>query len=267
MNKVQVGISTASFFKRMYNEDSIAFLKDNGIPAAEVFLGTYREYKKEFASLLNERKGNVKIHSVHTLNTHFEPQLFSANPRALEDAYIIAEEVLASAKLLGARYYTFHGVARVKRKIAYTDFENIGRMYTALCEKCEKYGVSLALENVEWAHCNHVGFYSSVKKHCPLLRATLDIKQAREAGEGYVPYLEEMGSDIVTVHVSDVDKDGKLCLPGRGTFDFAELFRRLSDIGFGGAILTEVYNENYGELGEVIDSHAYLKDLAERYFN
>ncbi len=261
MDKNQIGISTASLFKRMYNEDSVAFLKENGINVCEVFLGTYREYKPTFATLLKERKGNLPVHSVHTLNTHFEPQLFSANPRALEDAYEIARDVLQSAEILGAKYYTFHGVARVKRKIAYTNFEVIGEKYRVLCEECAKYGVSLALENVEWAHYNHVGFYSGVKKFCPNLKGTLDIKQARDSGEGYIPFLEEMGEDIVTVHLSDIDENGNLCLPGRGTFDFKELFARLDGVGFKGKALIEVYNENYSSLPELLESYEYLRDL------
>ena len=59
MGKIQVGVSTASLFKRMYNEDSVAFLSDGGVPSAEIFFGTYREYKPSFAQLLKERKGNM----------------------------------------------------------------------------------------------------------------------------------------------------------------------------------------------------------------
>ena len=266
MSDIQVGVSTASLFKRKYNEESVAYLSEHGGPACEIFLGTYREYKPEFAALLKKNKGEMAVHSVHTLNTHFEPQLFSANPRALEDAYEIAENVLRSAQVLGAKYYTFHGVARVKRKITYNDYEKIGGMYSVLCDKCAEYGVQLALENVEWAHYNHPGFFSGVKRFCPALKGTLDIKQAREAGEGYDAYLEEMGTDIVTVHVSDIDDCGNLCLPGRGTVDFKELFVKLAAVGFGGAVLIEVYNENYGKDEELIASYEYLKNVAEKIF-
>ena len=263
MQKFEIGVSTASLFKRMYNEESVAYLDSLGIPVCEVFLGTYREYTDDFAKLLKKNKGNLRVHSVHTLNTHFEPQLFSANPRALEDAYEIARGVLSAAKILGAECYTFHGVARVKKKIAYTDFQRIGGLFSNLCDECEKYGVSLALENVEWAYYNHPSFFSSVKNFCPKLKGTLDIKQARDSGEGYIPYLEEMGEDIVTVHLSDIDENGRLCLPGKGTFDFKELFERLSDKGFSGAALIEVYNENYGKNEELKESYEYLMNVAE----
>lgn len=264
-NKIKVGISTASLFKRFYNEESVKILNSFGVRNMEIFLGTYREYKTEYANLLLQNKGDAGVHSIHTLNTHFEPQLFSANPRAKEDAYCICEDVLACAKILGARYYTFHGVARIKRKIAYDNYEAIGGGFRILTDKCAEYGVQLALENVEWAYYNHPGFYKGVKQFCPALKGTLDIKQARDSGEGYVPFLNEMGEDVVTVHVSDINEDGNLCLPGTGRFDFDELFRRLADYNFGGAVLIEVYKENYDELSQLINSHEYLCDLAEKF--
>ena len=42
MNGKQIGVSTASLFKRMYNEQSVEFLNASGVGTAEVFLGTYR---------------------------------------------------------------------------------------------------------------------------------------------------------------------------------------------------------------------------------
>lgn len=263
MHNFEIGVSTASLFKRAYNEQAVSILSEAGIPTSEVFLGTYREYSAEFARLLKTNKGDMRVHSVHTLNTHFEPQLFSANPRALEDAYAILDDVLQAAKVLNAKYYTFHGVARIKRKIAYTDYERIGGLFNVITEKCAKYGVKLALENVEWAYYNHPGFFSSVKKYAQDLKGTLDIKQARDSGEGYLPFINEMGKDIVTVHLSDINADGKLCLPGKGLFDFKELFLRLADVGFTGAALIEVYNENYGKTEELKESYEYLLNLRE----
>ncbi len=261
MSKITVGVSTASLFKRSYNEDSVHILNGEGIDVCEVFLGTYREYKPSFAELLKERKDKLSVHSVHTLNTHFEPQLFSANPRALEDAYFILDDVLASAKILGANYYTFHGVARIKKKIAYDNYAAIGKKFADLTEYCQKREVAVALENVEWAYYNHPGFFSGVKQYAPLLKGTLDIKQARDSGEGYMPFLKEMGSNVVTVHVSDINEDGRLCLPGAGVTDFEELIRALMEEGVTAPLLIEVYKENYSKIEELTRSYNYLKEL------
>ena len=73
---MRTGVSTASLFMRKYNEEALPFLNAEGIEIAEVFLTSFSEYGEPFASLLKEKQGNVKVNSVHILNTEFEPQLF-----------------------------------------------------------------------------------------------------------------------------------------------------------------------------------------------
>ena len=81
---MDIGISTASLFGRYYNEDALPILESLGVKVCEVFLETYCEYTEGYARLLNTRKtSNLKIHSIHTLNTHFEPQLFSPCERKI----------------------------------------------------------------------------------------------------------------------------------------------------------------------------------------
>ena len=90
-------------------------LESLGVKLAEVFLTSFSEYGYPFAELLKERKGSLQVHSVHDLNTQFEPQLFNGNLRVKSDAYAWLEKVMQSANALGAEYYTFHGTARMKR--------------------------------------------------------------------------------------------------------------------------------------------------------
>ena len=263
---MEIGVSTASLFKRKYNEDALVVLNELDARVCEIFLGTYQEYTKEFAKLLLERKGNLRVHSIHTLNTHFEPQLFGANPRAIDDAYKILENCLNTAKLLGADNYTLHGIARFKRNVKYNNYEDIGKKMQKLKTFCEGFGVNLCLENVEWAYYNHVGFYTEIEKYCKGLKTCLDIKQARISTDSYADYINEMGSSINTVHLSDVNDSGKICLPGKGNFDFEDLFKRLKDVDFKGDMLIEVYNEDYNEISEIKDSLDYLRNIKEKIF-
>ena len=258
---MEIGVSTASLFKRAYNEEAVKILSELDARVCEVFLGTYREYNPEFAKIVNENKGDLKVHSIHTLNTHFEPQLFAYNPRAVEDAYDIMKDCMQSAQILGAKYYTLHGIARFKKNAKYTNFVDIGAKLKKLQEFCKSYGVELCLENVEWAYYNHVGFLSEVNKFCPNLKTCLDIKQARISGDSYKDYIKEMGSSIKTVHLSDVLSSGKICLPGKGEFDFEDLFKRLNDVNFDGNMLIEVYYEDYNDVSEIKDSLNYLREL------
>lgn len=264
---MKTGVSTASLFLRKYNEEALPLLRSLGVKTAEVFLATYSEYGKEYAQKLASVKGDIAINSVHILNTQFEPQLFNAHPRARADAFAWLEKVLDSANVLGAPYYTFHGTARIKRASrsgARDDFSKMISDFQAISAACRKRGVTLCLENVEWSTYNRVGVFSRLASEVPSLFGVLDVKQARISEEPYEKYLEEMGERLAYVHVSDVDERGRMCLPGKGTFDFETLIKRLQDVGFGGALLIEAYTNDYGAETELKDACDYLNELLEK---
>ena len=263
---MQLGISTASLFVRFTTEDAVKFLRENDISVCEVFLSTYCEYSKKFGKLLKKNKGDMNVNSVHVLNTQFEPQLFSINDRARKDAYDILENAMACANEIGAKYYTFHGVARVKKTPIKIDYDRVGVLMQEVIDRIKKYNVTLALENVHWSYYNYIGFFNEIRKRTKGLKGTLDIKQARQSGINYSEYIKEMGSDIVTVHLSDVLEDGKMCLPGKGITDFDDLFSRLKDVGFNGTSLLEVYQSDYNEEKELFESLDFLKEKASKYF-
>ncbi len=261
---MRTGVSTASLFLRKNNEDALPLLEELGVKTAEVFLTTFSEYGYPFADLLKERKGRLFINSVHDLNTGFEPQLFNAHPRARADAFEWLEKVLQSANALGAPYYTFHGTARMKRAARLQGADNFPKMiecFAQILEVCQTHGVQLCLENVEWATYNRPSVFATLAQELPQLRGVLDIKQARISGYPYEDYLTEMGERLAYAHVSDIDEKGKICLPGRGVFDFDTLVKRLNDVGFDGALLVEVYTDNYGEPVELKQSCDYLDEI------
>ena len=261
---MKVGISTATLFGRLYNEDALPLLNEWNVTTAEVFLTSFSEYEPSFAQTLLHRKGAIEAYSVHVLNTQFEPQLYSDHPRVKADAFSWLEKTMRSAAILGAEHYTFHGPARIKRTYK-EDIPRIGKLTQEIFGYCKKFGVTLCCENVEWAFVNRTGIFSELVKYFPSLSGVLDIKQARISGYDYRDYLSEMGSRISHVHVSDITDAGKMCLPGRGTFDFGELFSRLSDVGFDGPVLIENYAKDYKELKELKDSLEFLSDKAEKF--
>lgn len=261
---METGISTASLFCRYSTEDAIQFLAKSGVTTAEVFLESFCEYKRDFGRLLKSRMGDLRVHSVHSLPTQFEPQLYTINERAMADSLLILREVMSAGQEVGANYYTFHGGARIKRTPLVLDFERVSKCTQKVIDICGEYDISLAYENVHWCYYNYMGFFNEVRKRTSGLKGTLDIKQARQSGVDYREFLKEMGKDIVTVHLSDVDKDGKMCLPGRGTTDFYEMFKRLADVGFDGALLLEVYHGDYKETDELLESLNFITDMAKK---
>ena len=265
---MRTGVSTASLFLRRYNEQALPLLSSMGVKTAEVFLTTYSEYGEPFASTLKQVQNGVFVNSIHILNTQFEPQLFNAHPRAKADAFSWLDKVLDSAQILGAPYYTFHGTARIKRAArsgANDDFTRMRAGFQEINDACQKRGVRLCLENVEWATYNRPGVFTELAQAIPTLGGVLDIKQARISGFAYQAYLEEMGEKLCYVHVSDVNEQGKICLPGKGTFDFATLIKRLNDVGFDGALLVEVYTGDYEKEQELKIACEYLDELIDKY--
>ena len=260
---MRTGVSTASLFLRKTNEEALPLLNELGVPTAEVFLTSFSEYGEPFAGTLLQRKGALEINSVHILNTQYEPQLFNAHPRVRADAFYWLDKVMQSAKMLGAPYYTFHGTARIKRAShsgANDNFEKMTEGFRDILSACEKYGVKLCLENVEWATYNRVGVFEKLAKQLPTLLGVLDIKQARISGYLYEEYLTEMGERLAYVHVSNCDGQGKMCLPGQGAFDFDTLIKRLKDVGFDGAILVEVYTNDYKDVVELKTATEFLNE-------
>ncbi len=263
---MQVGISTASLFGRFNTEDGLKFLSQNNVPCAEIFLESFCEYNKKFGKLLKKIKGDIKVHSVHTLTTQFEPTLYSLNERAQIDSFKLLEKAMSVAKLAQAEYYTFHGGARFKKTPFSIDYDRVGKITQRIIDTCDKYGVKLAYENVHWGYYNYKGFFSELKNRTSGLKATLDVKQARQSGLSYQDFIEDMKGDIVTVHLSDIDENGKMCLPGRGVTDFDDLFNRLSDVGFDGAILLEVYKSDFNDFSELFSSLDFVNELAKKHF-
>ncbi len=261
---MQVGISTASLFQRKHTEEALEFLAKNNVPCAEVFLESYCEYKAEYGEILKKVKGQMPVHSLHVLTTQFEPQLYSLNDRAKADSFELLDSAMQVAEKIGAKYYTFHGGARFKKTPFTIDYERVGGITQEIIDVCAKHGVSLAYENVHWGYYNYIGFFENIRKYTNGLKATLDIKQARQCGVHYADFIKEMGKDIVTVHLSDVDEKGKMCLPGKGVTNFTDLFCRLNDVGFNGALILEVYKNDFESYEELFSSLDNVKNLATK---
>lgn len=257
---MKIGVSTASFFPREECESAIVKIKQFGADCAEVFLGTYYEYRPEFAKAHKESFGDIEISSVHAFSTNFEPQLFNPSRRVRGDGFYWLDQLLRSAQLLNTKKYTFHGY--ISRGSGSVDFNKISGYLREICGFSARYGVDVCLENVSWCTYNRPGLFRKFKSHCPQLAAVLDIKQARRSGYPVNMYIEDMAEAISHVHLSDVDEKGRMCLPGRGVYNFEELFKRLKGAGFDGPALIEVYGGDYTDYAEIKQSLEYLKEIA-----
>ena len=261
---MKVGVSTASLFGRKTNEEALPLLKTLGVQYAEIFLTTFSEYDQAFGKLLNERKGDISVHSVHVLNTQFEPQLFSMVERVKQDAFSWLMRSMSAAKEFGAKYYTFHGIGRYKkaaREGKTDDYPFWANRLKEIDGVCQEYGVKLSLETVEWSILREPKIFTEIAKEYPNLTGVLDIKQTRISGYSDQEYISAMAGKISHVHVSDIDENGKMRLPGKGKYDFETLLKRLADTGFDGPLLLEAYKGDYEKVEELKDSCLFLQEL------
>lgn len=257
---MRIGISTATFFGRSVTENSLDIIKSLGVKVAEIFLTTFYEYEEDFVNLLVQKKGNLEINSIHSLTNQFEPQLFSTAERTSDDAYVIYHKMCRAGQLLGAKYYTFHGISMIKKSQKPTAFDRLAVVINNLIDIAKGYGIMLSYENVHWCLYNYPGFFNQLHKYCPELKGTLDIKQAMQSGYSYLDYIKDIGQSLSTVHLCDYDDNNNLTIPGKGTFDYDTLFKTLMDNGYQGDCILELYSNDYETFDEVKRSYEYLQD-------
>lgn len=259
---MKIGVSTASLFPEKHTEEAARIIKSLKIQTIEVFLSTFYEYRPEFSKALAPDLKGTEVNSVHCMPLNFEPNLFNITRRVRGDGFYWLDQVARSAQLLNCRNYTFHGFARVGGG-GKDDMKFIGERIAEAYSFLQRYGVNLCIENTAHYSFNRPDFFRELKNCCPSLYGVFDIKQARRSGYPYQTYLEAMKGAIAYVHISDVDENGKTCLPGKGVYDFKEIFKRLKDGGFDGNILIENYRSDYGEFEELKNSVDFLREIAE----
>lgn len=256
---MKIGISTACFYNRCETEDAFNLIAQTGAETCEVYLKTFYEYRPEFAKKYAERLNGLKVNSVMVAQNNFEPQLASESRRVRGDGFYWLDQVMRSARLLGAESFSFRGQIRGGA----TSCDNPD--YTAwwireTSDFCARYGVKLCLENSACGTYDKPYFFNEIKARYPQLNGILNISEARKSRYPYQMYVKDMAGAIAYLRVSDVDENGRTCLPGEGIHDFKEVFNILKDEGFDGSVIIET--DNYKEIEEVSRSVEYLKEIA-----
>lgn len=256
---MNVGLSSACFYPEVLTENSIKLIRNIGFSSGEIFLNSVSEYEEEFINGLNREKEkySFNVNSVHSFSPTFEPFLFELYSRRRQDMLKLFKKVCAAARILGAKYYTFHGLRK-------TDFDSLNKnhiidVYNELLYNALEEGVVLAQENVSWCMSSDIRFLNLLKEKCKYpVKFTLDIKQSFRAGHGIQEYIDVMGRDLVNVHINDKDEKNICLLPGHGNVDYEKLFRSLEEIGYGGDLTIEVYRDNFNEYKELEEAKEFL---------
>ncbi|MDR2634462.1 MAG: sugar phosphate isomerase/epimerase [Clostridiales bacterium] len=263
---MEIGVSTATFFGKAYTEDALKIISGLKTGVAEVFLATFSEFEPEFADvLLKIKREGLRVHSVHSCNTIYEPQLFNRSPRTKADAFVYFKKVIDIAARLGAKANTFHGATRNKYLGAFNyDYSVLGEVMEEISSYSLEKGVEVTFENVYWAMFAEPDFFRKIKPYAPRLGACLDVKQAVRSGYSVYDYIKAMGSSVKTVHLLDMTSEGGTCIPGRGSFDFYGLFSALYDVNPDVPVMLEQYPEDFCRTSEIDDAIDYLNGIIAR---
>lgn len=260
---MKVGISTATLFPQLPSEEAAQQIKQLGAPVAEIFFSSFYEYRPEFSKALAPLIDGLEVNSVHSMPLNFEGNFFNASRRVRGDGYYWLDQLARSAQLLKCKNYTFHGFARVGGSKG-EDLGYIGEKIAEAYNFVAGYGVNLCLENTAHYAYNRPGFFKAVREKCPTIYGVFDIKQARRSCYPYEMYLKELEGAIAYVHITDINADGKLCLPGEGITNFELLFKQFKDCGFDGNILIENYRRDFEDISQLKRSLEYLTELADK---
>ncbi len=249
---MKIGISTATLNNLCETEQAFDIIKNTGAECCEVYLRTFYEYRPEFAKKYASLAEGLEVNCVRVSQRNFERQLFCPSRRVRGDGFYWLDQIMRSAQLFGAKYYTFNGGLE---EVNNSD-EVAGRLREA-ADFCSSYGVTLSLENSGSPY-----IFRELKSRCPQIAAAFNIGNARKACYPYQMYIENMSGAISHVLLSDVDGDGASCLPGFGKCDFAEIFKRLKGAGFDGYVL--INTPNVGDISNLKTSVGHLKELADK---
>lgn len=259
---MKLGLSTASFFSKYTTEDSLKIIKDFGLTVCEAFLTTRSEYSSNYTKMLSKKalQVGIEIYSIHALSMQFEPELFNRVNRTFEDAMTYFNLIAEAASKTGAKCYTFHGPAKLKRKPYKLDYEYIGNRIEHLNNILKlktDYNCEITYENVHWAYFDEPRFYEKIREYTNV-SCCLDIKQAFQSNISLDDYIESMKTGLKNIHICDFTDKGELRLPGQGSFDFVYFFKKLKNINYDGPIMLELYPNNYNNLDEINNSIEYL---------
>lgn len=251
---MKTGMSTACFFGKLLNEQSLLQIGKMGIRDAELFFSAQMEYEQPF---LQEVKRVLKgegmhIRSVHALSTQFEPQLFSIHPRQYQEAIDVYRRVLDAAFELDAHIYVFHGPVHLKvARKPNINFEYVGERISLLAEEAAQRDVRFTYENVHWCWYQYPGYAKKLQQYVSSdnLYFTLDMKQAAQSGYSVFDYMDDMGDKLAHIHVCDYKNDAEKGIiplaPFEGETDWEGLKNKLAEMSYDGMLMLEIYVNNY----------------------
>lgn len=257
------GVSSASLYP-LHTEDAVEILAGLGVKNMEIFINDISELDAEISSKIYKTVTDygINVVSMHPFSSPMESLfLFSDYDRRRDTLIDMYRRYFEFMNRLGAKIFVLHGAILSAKCSDERYFER----YSMLLDAAEEFGVSVAQENICYCKSKDIGFLKRLKENCgSRTKYVLDIKQAVRTGLSPFELIEELGKDIIHIHVSDNKPDAD-CLPvGKGSFDFEGFIGKLKDIGYDGALLIELYRNNYGEYSELYEGMKIIQQIVAK---
>lgn len=256
---MRLGVSTACLYPDLL-EHSLDLLTEQGFRLFEVFVNTFSELEPEYLDDLRTRlqKAGAQVCSLHPFTSAFEVTLFfSEYERRTQDGLKFYRQYFEAANRLGVSILVLHG-QRNYRTGRITE-EKYLENYQRLFRLGQEYGITVAQENVVQFRSEQAAFIRRMRqnlgKECAFV---LDLKQAVRAGEDPMQMLDAMGERLVHVHLNDHTAEKDCLLPGSGEFDFSILAKKLTEMGYSGNGVIEVYRNNFQKPQELVQAYDFL---------
>lgn len=255
-----LGVSSASLYP-LETERAVKQLGELGVRNTEIFLNDFSEMSgaifDEILHTLHEYGMNVV--SVHPFTSPMESMfLFSNYPRRQQALLDMYRRFFECMNKFGAKIFVLHGAILSSNCPDDLYFEQFSRLLDA----ADEFGVTVGQENISYCKSGSLDFLKRLREECgERTKYVLDLKQARRSGLSALEILDELGKDVIHIHVSDADGKSD-CLPvGAGTENLALIVNRLKELGFDGALLIELYRSNYSEYEELAEGVKRLEKL------
>jgi sugar phosphate isomerase/epimerase len=262
------GISSACFYPALL-EDAVSFAGETSLKSGNNTIEIFVNVESELSGVVFDKvKRTVKekglnVVSMHPFTTFESNYWFSEYIRRKEFFLDMYKKYFSAMNILGATIFVTHGMS-LKIRAVCDDGLYFSR-FAELAETGKTFGITVTQENVCYCKSGDVDFLERMKNNLgSLANFTLDIKQCVRSGVSPRTVLDVLGKNIIHIHASDHFTDGgqDCLLIGKGNFGFTEFFGKLRSLDYNGAVILELYKENYNSIDDLCGSLKLLNTFA-----
>lgn len=242
-------------------ETVVRDLCERGVKVLELFLNTHSEVEPEYIRELSHiiAANGSECVSMHPFTCGIDTyMLYSGYERRARDYIEYHKRYFEAMNILGAKYFVLHG-----NKNPYPD-DVVFEGYLRLDAAAKEFGVKVLQENVCRCTTGELSQLVRMKKALgDEASFVLDTKQAVRKGLDPYDFIPALNKSVKHVHFSDYGEKGDCLLPGQGIIDTRRFIYTLMANDFEGAIILELYRNNYDGYDSLINSLNYIQRVID----